>query len=623
MQAVFVCGEKAERKKESVMKRVLRLLAGILAPCLLAGCGGTGGAELSSGPSGSAAPAPEASVTARVAYVPLDDRPVNTDRVVYLAESLGFSVSMPDPALYHTCLDGQEKNADGTQYGDRAALLEWVEAQEAAGCDNYILSLDQLLSGGLVNSRAMSDSVPVTLSDGTVLTEDALLERLMTLLGSDRNNHVYLLDTVMRLAPTVGYGGFDLTGYNTLRSYGMVERPALAGEQLTLENITAGYALASDGTEARAKVDPAPSQAVIGRYLAARARKLRLTDEALRLGRDLPGVSFLIGVDDSAPSASIQTSEIAYLRAAVGDRGAVLSGADEDGMLAVCRLYADWFCTVSLSAVQVRYFGGGQDRATSEYDHQPLTDIVSAHLDYLGLRTAASGESGALQVLVLTAPAESGQADAYLDALLTALEENQRSGTPTILMDAAKGSYDTARWQSQLLKRAELGFLLGYAGFYDLANVTGIALSCGVARYLCLTQEGTPGADRNRAHMRALADSLLKDLCYKNRTKPALAAWIKNDLGGDPDNLAASGTDVSAVTARLASQLETDSADVLDNLAGSNLIVSLSPLREQGWGGAAVAAVSLPWQRVFEVRLQIDVNDLTKIHKKFLDFRIS
>ena len=55
----------------------------------------------------------------------------------------------PEGDLYRTRLDGQPPNENGTQYGDRGALYEWVAKQEAAGCDRYILSLDQLLSGGL------------------------------------------------------------------------------------------------------------------------------------------------------------------------------------------------------------------------------------------------------------------------------------------------------------------------------------------------------------------------------------------------------------------------------------------------------------------------------------------
>ena len=61
-------------------------------------------------------------------------------------------------------------------------------------------------------------------------------------------DRVWLLESVMRLAPTVGYDHWDLDGYNALRSYGMAGRPVLEGEDLTISNIEADYRLSSDGT---------------------------------------------------------------------------------------------------------------------------------------------------------------------------------------------------------------------------------------------------------------------------------------------------------------------------------------------------------------------------------------
>ena len=213
------------------MKR--RFLAAALACALLTGCGPvrTEPADTES------APADEPVI----AYVPLDDRPDNVERVVYLADSLGYELLLPEADDYRTALDSQPLNENGTQSGDRADLFEWVLAQEEAGCDRYILSLDQLLSGGLVNSRAMAAEEPVTLSDGRTLGELELLEELIAVLAADENNRVWLLDTVMRLAATTGYGGFGLNEYNALRTYGMASRPHLEGAELTnLETLMEG-----------------------------------------------------------------------------------------------------------------------------------------------------------------------------------------------------------------------------------------------------------------------------------------------------------------------------------------------------------------------------------------------
>ena len=569
-----------------------RILTACLAVLCLTGCGGP--PEPLSLPAESASPAPV------IAYVPLDDRPVNTDRVRYLAESLGYALVMPEEDLYRTRLDHQPRNANGTGYGDRGGLYEWVLAQEEAGCDRYILSLDQLLSGGLVNSRSFGGQ-DVLLSDGSTLTETQLIDSLLEAL-SGSENRVYLLDTVMRLAPTVGYDGWDLEGYEALRAYGMTERRTLSGDMLTIEGITAGYELAPDG-ERLEPADYGITEDQAEQYLRCRARKLALTGHALQAAERMEQVRFLIGVDDSAPSASIQTNELAYLRRAAEGRGAVLSGADEDGMLAVCRLYEDETLGESPPTVRVRYFGGSERSASSDYDHQPMTEIVTHHLDYLG---AAQAEAGAdLELLVLTAPAEAAESGRYIRELIQALRDNQARGVPTILMDAAKNGYG-ADFQKQLVKKTDLGFLLGYAGYYDLANVTGIALANGLARWLCLSRGGPKTQGQQDAFIRTLADSLLKDLCYKNQAKVSTILYVKDTLKGDPDNFCNTGTDPEAVLEKTAQYLEKDAGDVLKNLSRSTMLTDLEG-GTAGLGSLSLSDFSFPWQRVFEIRMTIHV----------------
>ena len=104
-----------------------KIVAGVLVCVLLTACG-----------AGTTAPVDDpvdASPRPVVAYVPLDDRPDNVERVVYLAESVGYALEMPDADLYRTRLDGQPLNGNGTQFGDPYAPYEWVLEQEAAGCD--------------------------------------------------------------------------------------------------------------------------------------------------------------------------------------------------------------------------------------------------------------------------------------------------------------------------------------------------------------------------------------------------------------------------------------------------------------------------------------------------------
>ena len=90
-----------------------RIFAAALACLLLTGCSPRATAPLETEP---AAEGPE------IAYVPLDDRPDNVERVVYLSHSLGYRLEMPELADYRTALDGQPKNYDSFQCGNPWSL---------------------------------------------------------------------------------------------------------------------------------------------------------------------------------------------------------------------------------------------------------------------------------------------------------------------------------------------------------------------------------------------------------------------------------------------------------------------------------------------------------------------
>nr|WP_325196938.1 DUF4127 family protein [uncultured Oscillibacter sp.] len=582
-----------------------RILAALLACLLLTGCGARRTEPLSEEP---------AAEGEHIAYVPLDDRPDNVERVVYLAESLGYTLDMPEADLYRTRLDSQPLNENGTQYGDMAALYEWVLDRETAGCDRYILSLDQLLSGGLVNSRHTAETLTVTLSDGTVMTDAELLETLMEALAADGNNQVWLLDSVMRLAPTVGYAGFGVEEYNALRSYGMEPRPELTGADLTVENIVSDYRLG--GGAALAPEDFGLTEAQVDEYLAARERKLTLTAQMLetRQGAGYGNFRVLIGIDDSSEEDSIQKNEIACLRSGLSGCDALLSGVDDLAFKAVAKLYLEehgW----QGAAVSVRYFGGTEDQPACAYDYQPLTDIVEEHAEFFGLSLCDGTDKGEMQLLVLTQPADEADRGRYVDALISALNDCRKNRIPTILIDAGNGRYE-ASYYEKLAKETELGYLLSYSGFLDMAIVTGTALSHGVARYAFL-QSGQQTVATERAFARTLADSVIKDFCYKHVVREDLLVYIRNDLGASADNFWAPDTDRAAILARLESGMDDAAADVLRNLERSNFISSLEPYGERGWGGVALENYRFPWDRAFEIGMDIRLGDFTEPHRRF------
>lgn len=599
------------------MKKRYRFLAvGLSGLLLLAGCGGRRTEPLET------EPPPEGEA---VAYVPLDDRPDNVERVAYLAESLGYVLELPEANLYRTRLDGQPKNENGIQCGDRAALYSWVLEQEAAGCNRYILSLDQLLSGGLVNSRCEGET-SVRLPDGRTLTDAQLLEELLGTLAADPENRVWLLDSVMRLAPTVGYAGGTTELYHWIRAFGMEPRKTLEGAELTLEGVFAHYGTGPSGEDlsnqtAREQGAAVPGvQRALADNLAARERKLRLADEVQRKLAEGGHENFrlLIGIDDSSAEECIQKNEIAYLRQGLRTNESgeqldwILSGVDDLAFKAVAKLYleeAGWS-----GRAAVRYFGGTEDQPACAYDFQPLTEIMAEHFAFFGLREEKFQEAQ-LQILVLTQPEDETQGKAYIAQLVEALKECGKERLPVIVVDASNNRYGTA-FHDALTEKTELGWLLSYAGFLDMAIVTGTALSHGVARYAYL-QRGRTTEAAERAFARTLADSVIKDFCYRNVVREDLAAYVR-EAGGDPNNFWIPNIQKDEVLDRLEGGMEAVTPAVVRNLERSNLIVSLEPYEERGWGGVALEDYRFPWDRVFEIGMDIRLGAFTEPHRRML-----
>ena len=301
----------------------------------------------------------------------------------------------------------------------------------------------------------------------------------------------------------------------------------------------------------------------------------------------------------------IQKNEIAFLRQGLrtDESGRqmdwLLSGVDDLAFKAVARLYLDETGWTGAQAA-VTYLGGTEDRPACEYDFQPLTEIMEEHLAFFDLREADAAE---LQILVLTQPEDPDQMNAYRKHLIEALRDYRKAQRPTILIDASNGTYGTAVYEA-LTKDTELGYLIAYSGMLDMAIVTGTALSHGAARYAVLRNEENTDA-MDRAWARTLADSVLKDFCYKGVVRNNLLSYIRNDLGGDANNFWFPELDREDLLRRLEEGMKKETAAAIKNLERSRLITSLEPYAEKSWGGIALENYRFPWDRAFEIGMDI------------------
>lgn len=443
-----------------------------------------------------------------VGFLPLDNRPVNDLRPVYQAESVGWEILMPEESLYATRLDGQDPNPNGLTCGDREGLLAWLKENEAQ-CDVLVISLDQLLSGGLVSSRWLNNS--------DLEWEYAAIDYLAEL---SQRKPVYVFDTVMRLASTMGYGGLNWTEYSLFRQYGAAARQELSGEALTIENIIAGYPYGENGSQI---VTELPEEQVSA-YLDARARKLRLGDRLLEKSDHFRYC--IIGVDDSIPHTSIQTNEIAYLNSRLGENAALFCGTDELGMMVLARAYSD-LCPEKLR-LSVRYFGAQADGSADSFDTATLRESVEQHIAALGAELV-EGEGDA-EVLVLTR----GYTQEDLDSYFLTWQENMAAGRYSIVL----GASGNGNHRQAVVDAMDLTCLLGYSDWGTTGNTVGIGLSMGAMRWYRMSYETSLTEAENEAFAKELVFAFVKDEAYCHGCRGSIQdltpAGIEESLMNEP-----------------------------------------------------------------------------------------
>ncbi|MBQ9493985.1 MAG: DUF4127 family protein [Oscillibacter sp.] len=547
-----------------------------------------------------------------IAYVPLDDRIDNLEDVVYLAEASGWEIVMPPRDWFRTALDGQPPNENGTPYGNREALFLWVRDMGRAGCHTFILSLDQLFSGGLAHSRSVRETWPLSFSGRSAMGEIAAFRKYVLPLAKKPQNRLYLFDSLARLSPTVAYRGIGESEYYALREYGMVPRPILSDRELSLQRVFSLYPYAEDGrTPAENALENTRfrdflTPDLLETYLGVRRRKLTLTDEVLSEIDGLSNVQLFIGVDDSSNRDNIQYNELRYLRSRIGDDVssgvAVMAGLDSLARMFVGRAAQETYGYRVRASV--RYIGGTQDKHSSEFDLYTLEEVVKRHLDFFRAEQVPERDAE-LQFLVMTAPENPEQAAEYVEELVSTLERNLALHIPTVLNEASNDAYGDTLEQA-LLQRAPFAGLVAYAGKYDQANVTGAAFAMGFSRYLYLRCDGTGGTPVDLAQLRQMANSMALTE-YILHTRAPLNAYLKS-LHVDTGNIPYNTPHRERIEQKLTELFAPECQKVRDNLQDTALLCALMP-----WSTKKVRTVSfhdyrLPWNRTFELSFTIDVS---------------
>lgn len=488
---------------------------------------------------------PNATNGEKVAYVPLDNRPVHTDRVIYQAASAGISLLMPEANDYTTNLSTDESVASG---GNPEAILEWLKKQEKAGVDYYVIALDQVFSGGLVTSREASTC---TTADGGLSEHDKDAIAFLTQLAKE--NYVVYTDTIIRLAMTtsgyVGYGSDD-DRYHALRNFGIAEREKLGAtgnHALTLDNVISSYRYDGTGVGAISYTtngDYTVSESELDGLLNARERKIRIIDALIKnAGGNIDRL--IVGLDDAnATNHNLQSNERAYVEQIATQCGAnlyTIAGCDEMGMMGIAALTADCYLDDADNnkiPVNVVYYGasGAELWSADQYDAGSLKEAIDEHLAALGAYQVAAGQEhadGVIQVLVLTrgqqALEESTNAnltalEGYAANLAAQIKANLDDNVPTVVLDCSNhyGGCNTVLITAMrnvsggdIFSRNDFTELLAYSKWNTIGNTIGLGLGSGFARYNYLVSADEITDEANMAFIKYITYAYIKDIVYK------------------------------------------------------------------------------------------------------------
>ena len=491
----------------------------------------------------------------RIALVPLDDRPVNTDLVRDVAAIAGGAVELPPAALL----------PDYRAAGDADAIGAWLLDVAHDNLDAAVVSLDMLGFGGLIPSRTNHDSLRVALQ------------------------RIAVLETIHAQLPALRLGALNVF-LRASNSNSAAEEPeywADYGKLLHSLGAQAHQAWLDRLGQGPGEVDIPQIPHDVRRDFAVR----RLRNHGVNLaGLDLLHAgtveTLLLTADDTAPmsAGSAEQVWVDYWRTLLGphDDLLVYPGADEVAAVMAARMlgrHHGLTTTFTVTCVEAE----GLSRI-APFENVPLATTVRRQIQAAGGHLVAEGAD---IELVVHAPSPEG-GDLY-DSRPTRTREDIVAATvqavTSALDDGRQVAVADCRWPNggdpdlveALVASGALSRLVAYGGWNTAGNTVGSTVAAAVATVVG-RRAGTFDAEAQR---RFLLTRVIEDYGYQSVVRHEVIGRGHQDI--DPTLQGPRGDGEAAV---VRSRL-------------TELLGGVDPAWE-------VVSVRFPWRRPFEIGLRLD-----------------
>ena len=507
--------------------------------------------------------------------LPLDSRPVCTELVQELGQLGSLNVNLPPKQL----LDNYKKPAD------KEKLLLWLK-DNLKKQDEAIISADLLLHGGLLHSR----------QDFTnPMEQKQLLAALQQITGNTPKLHTSVFSVIPRLLvsdemlPDAWYQ-FHLMKYSQLFDMAEISSDPYITKELY------DY------------IDQIPPITLI-KYRSLYANNEDFHKQLLLLANKQ--LEIFIGQDDGSPFGLPHRSARhaqAFIKSNDLDSYATVTyGADELASLLLARSYLRNYPLQWMPKVYLQY----ADRSVEFYHMPYMTDSVGAtlrnQLKMVGAQEAVSPDAADIILYVNCGHDKYKPSTKQVDELTKLI----KSGKHIALVDSA-ANFNTDELLVPLLldQGAPINRLSAYAGWNTFGNSSGTAIAQAIifaGQCKALPKEQLPAL--YSANLRFNVERLLDDYCYQKLLHPTL----KHELyvmGHTHNDLTQEGRDYCNERVQIFSSLQ---AEILLH---SNL--GRTPFYSQNGTDYYLRNIyvgaNLPWNRIFEVRLNVFTEIGTKTH---------
>lgn len=387
---------------------------------------------------------PERQLPKKLLLVPLDGRPPCRQFVIDAGRIAGFDIVTPPSRLqdYYS------------QPGDTDGLRRWLQANTPAA-DGIILSIDQLLYGGLLASRE-KEKTPAEIQ--------SMLQFLRDLHTACPDIPIYAFSILPRQTPQDTIDGYqerkDLLAYSRLRGRQSAGLPVDTAEL----------------TRLKASIPPDS----MNRYLTHFKENEELNRQLLQLTKEGVLSQLVLGQDDGEPYSipNIEKNKLRQFMSAqrlTEPQVFLTHGADEIALSILAGIQNQQ--TGFKPRILVRYNDQSTPDCIMPYMAISTEETVQEKIALLGGTRASAPEEADFTLLVSANDADAGTMRSRM-SVVQQLQAARQAKQPTALVDLSKHFQPQETILPLLIDTGyPLNTLIAYAGWNTTSNSVGTALA--------------------------------------------------------------------------------------------------------------------------------------------------